>query len=413
MRHTVSAAWLATIFAPVAGPALAQEGADPVVAPTPAAPDAALTGTMFAALAAGAFDGVRSDPEAVVGRVELGLKGSLLFEDQTEIGFESRLVVERDSPRTDPRGDATGFTSALGAPTPSLRAIHMRYATLGQRADRGPRAQLEDAFIFVRNPFGEVSLGRQPGVGAGFARAVRWGRGEIAASDARLDLSGITAPIVIDRLSGVSPKVTVKSSRVLGVQLGLSYTPDVNTAGVDDPARYTPADALGAKPDSALEAAIGFELNLPGTPYLVGAHASYSKASGPRVGGLFDDVETTSASLAFEGPNFSLGLRTLNGDNGWAGGGGARGYSATAVRAGFSQDGVAYGLEIATSSDNLVNADTRAAVLSATAPLGAEGSGFSITYGLQGIERESSHPAGTDRTERSVGVFVEVSWASW
>lgn len=347
-----------------------------------------------ATLAAGAFSADAAEPESALARAEAWLDGSILFDNQIELGFAIAAAAERDHPRADPRGDAVlgPQINPLALPvSPPLRSIHAGLAQSGVPADRGPRAQLETAFIYASNPMGEISLGRQEGIAARFAARPDRIAETLSAADPRLDLTGLGGPRLVDRLSGPSAKLSLTTARVLGLQFGLSYTPDIEAEGLDAAKHRRPINTIGAEPEKVLEAGASFALRLPDWPAIVaGLTWSRGEGWGPvsrgPANGQFGDVETVAANaqLGFEG--WSLGVSALTGDNGWSGAG-DRGYTAYAVHAGLDLHDWALGLEIATSSDDLIDLDQDALMLSAVTPITEK---LNLMLGVQGARRQGA-----------------------
>lgn len=360
--------------------------------------------------AVGAFDDDRL-AEPFVARGEGWLTGSLLFDNQVELGVSLGLVAERDNPRADPRGDVVGDCPASFAACPSIagapvRSVWSRGAAAGSPPNRSVRAQLETAFVYASAPFGEVSLGRQEGTASRFD--VGAASGALAAADPRLDMTGLGAPRTKDTTSGPSAKLSATTARVLGVQLGVSYTPEIEAAGLDAPKRYGPAGSIGFEPGSVWEAGLSFALRPPGWAQ-VNAGLAVSKAESDRRERAFEDMSTVTASFSVAEEGWSLGLAALVSDQGWAPGGGD--YRAVSARAGIDVAEWTLGLEMATSSDDLVRVDLKSALVSAARPMG---DGATLRLGLQGVERDSptvgAGGAREARRNRNSGAFLEWSW---
>lgn len=366
-----------------------------------------------AVLAGGLYDADGVDPSGLVGRAEGWLTGSTLFDNQVEVGVALGFVAEGDNPRNDPRGDADGpFASGcspfavgcVGAPIPTYRSIHAAFAEGGVAADRGGRAQLETAYVYVSGPLGEVAVGRQEGVAARFALRPNRGAAALAAADPKLDLTGLGAPRVRDTISGPSAKITATTARVLGVQAGVSYTPGLEAAGVDAAKRFGPERTVGALPGAIWEAGLSFSLRPPGWPN-VAASLTHSRASADVRQAEFGAIETTSASVAIADDTWSLGIAALEGDNGWIGAG-ERTYRSVAVHGGIDLDAWSLGLEIATSADDLTRTDWESAVGTAAF---AVSESLSVTLGLQSVERRPATGSVLRPKRHTQGAFVEFS----
>lgn len=367
--------------------------ADPDVA---APPDLDWSFAVGGVLAAGAFDSTNTDPEPIVGAAWADINADLVFDNQVSIGLNLSLAASRNHPRVDPRGDS------LEGVAPGFRSVHMDVAQGGPKADMGPRMTVERASIYLNTPFAIVRAGRDMGYAANVAAIPPNAPTSLAPADAGLDLTGLGSVLTRDFSAGASSKITITTQRTLGVDFGVSYTPEIEAAAPGATRRYGPPGALGAQPDSVLEAGASLDLRPPGWEIGIVGAVTISKADGPNVAGLFGDVETMTANFGLRGNDWYVGAAGLVGDNGWSGAG-DRDYRSIALHAGVALDGVDLGVEIASGSDDLIDADLHTAMVSARYTLDDVNS---LTVGLQSAERESGL-AGARKTERAVGVFAE------
>jgi hypothetical protein len=382
--------------APLSPPLPIEAEVDAVSEDSAAAADLAWSAHFGGVLAAGAFDAPSVEPEALVGAVWAGLGADLLFDNQVSVGVQASLTAFQDHPRTDPRGDA------LAGAAPGFRSVHKHLAEGGARADMGPRLNVEAAYVYARGPLGELRVGRDSGYAATVAAAPAFAPISLGPADAGLDLTGLGSVVTADQLSGTSTKVSARTARVLGLDLGVSYTPTLEAWAPGTTRRYGPAGVVGAIPDSIWEAGASLELQPPAWDVGIVGAATLSNAAGPTIAGVFEDVETVTANLGLRGRDWYLAAAGLRGDNGWSGPG-DRDYQSISVQAGVALPDFNLGLEMAGSTDDLIATDLKTAMISMQKPF--EG-GHTLTLGLQHGERESGLPTAR-RTERAFGVFAE------
>ncbi|MBI1364542.1 MAG: porin [Alphaproteobacteria bacterium] len=263
---------------------------------------------------AGVSDGkAKGDADA-----DVKLKGSTVLENGVEIGavVEGRL----DGQQPDRLYAGGRYSSLLiGGP----RGI----------APLGSDAFLEGAYAYSRGSFGEIIVGRAPGIARQLAVTSPTIFRSINVNDWRTDLSGLNDVHTVNDFSGYSTKITYMPPAnflggvVGGLQLGVSYSPALADCG---DRLCAPDKGFVLAPDGTLltdtahwqdvlEGALYYQkgVRIGGDRLLVGLGASVvtaQKDSSQALSPIFGDYKAYSVglNLGFRGITIGGSLKTTN-----------------------------------------------------------------------------------------------------
>lgn len=362
-----------------------------------------------AALLVGAFDG--DDEEALVARAAFRVQHGLLFDNQLEAGFGVGAAAERDHPKRDPRGGLAGDCAPAVLACPSAGGLPVRGLASGSYvsgavADEGARLELETAYLYLRNGWGEVSVGRDEGAGKRFSLTPPTILAIGGGIDAPVDGTGLGGVVLRNDVSGQSAKVFAATTRLVGFQAAGSYTPDIEHEGLDEGYR------TGAGAPAVFEAEDIWEGGLSWAGAIAGWEAA-AGVTGARAGDrggrpAFDDMAAWSAGVTLKRENWRFGVAWLANDNGWAGG--DRDY--TAVGASVVRDSGPWSamLEAAASSDNLAFVDQKTATAAVRRSFGER---WALAGGVNWRDRSSPVGSGSSRiarNDRGFGAILELSF---
>ncbi len=301
------------------------------------------------------------DGEALTARATAFVQAGWLFENQIEAGFGAGVVAERDDPRRDPRGGRVGACAPAQGGCASLGAAPLRgfvsgYHTDGAAADEDARIALESAYLYLRSGWGEVSIGRDQGA----ARRLSVTPPTILAVggglDAPVDGTGLGTVILRNDISGQSAKVFAATTRIVGLQAAVSWTPELEHEGIDQGYRERFGAPQVFAPEDILEGALSFAHTFAnGWETVAGLTYAHAEDKGGRP--AFGAMDAWSAGATVGRNGWSFGASYLESDNGWASDG--RDYRAVGVSAVRESGDWAVMLEAGASSDDLTFVDTK------------------------------------------------------
>lgn len=362
---------------------------------------------------AGGFDQAIGPEEVnVVGRATAWLDVTSTFRNGLRLGATFGVAAERDNPLRDPRGGRIGDCPVAVAVCPSaegrpVRSYFSGFYTAGPEADRDGRFALEAAYLSLRGGYGEISLGRDEGMASRFSLPPP---SVLPAGDpiqGSLDPTGLSGVQTLNDVSGPSAKLTALTPRLLGVRLGLSYTPRLEARGTDQGYLRGADQPLTADPRNILEAGASFERTWANglRTSLSGSYAS----GGDRTGlAAFERLQAWSLGGRLEHRGWSIGANRLSSDNGWAlGPGGYRSITAGAVR---EKGRWAVMLSGARARDDLARARVSAVTAGARYEIT---DALDVSGGVSGGRRlvpVALDGQALDRRETSIGAFAAFSW---
>ena len=358
------------------------------------------------------FDGV-SDPTPVTARVSAFGQAGWLFENQVEAGVGLGLVAERDDPTRDPRGGRAGDCAPAQAGCASLGGQPLRgfvsgYVTAGPTADEGVRLALESAYFYVRNGWGEASLGRDQGAARRLSVTPPTILAIGGALDAPVDGTGLGGVVLRNDISGQSAKLFVATTRVVGLQAAVSYTPEIEHEGIDQGYRERAAAPQVFEPEGIVETSLSFAHTFA-SGWETTAGLTYAHAEDNSGRASFGAMNAWSAGATLAKNGWSAGVSWLQNDNGWSGRG--RNYTAAGISAVREQGDWAFMLEAGTASDNLTYVDIKTVSAAARRRISPH---LALAGGANWADRTSPVGGGAARAGRNedgFGAFLEISYA--
>lgn len=244
----------------------------------------------------------------------LGVGDEHLFDNGLAIGFrlEARVQADNDSrpafagdlPATDPATQRTVYRSPATGLALSDAAL-----------DDDVVAGFEYAYLYLDGGWGEASLGRDVGAASRLdARPPRLLE-TTGAGASRLDSTGLGFARSQNDPTGPSAKFTYLSPRWLGVRLGASFTPDVDSGGVDFDPEYDAPGVATAELENVVETGLSFSRKFGRADLRLrfGLNAVWAEAGA--ADNVFGDYEAYGAGAEFETGAWSGGLRYLNSNN--------------------------------------------------------------------------------------------------
>lgn len=352
------------------------------------------------------------DREVLTGRASGWARGGFLFDNQWEFGAGLAAAAERDDPNRDPRGGRFGDCPPASAVCPSvggrpLRGFVSGFTAAGPEADRGGRLSLEQAYLYGRGGWGEISVGRDAGVGERFSLLPPTVLAASGAIDPSIDGTGLGDIALRNDVAGRSAKIVVVTTRILGLQAGAAWTPRAEHEGLDQGYRRRDGDPLTFEPEEIAEAAVSFAHTFAGG-WETAAAVTATRAETANGEPAFAGMTSWSAGITVARGPWRVGAAYLENDNGWRGGG--RDYRAWGASGVYTAGDWSFMLEAAAASDDLVFTDARAVTLAARRSL----SGRVAVAGGAGW-REVSSPqtdvsSRMERNDRGIRAFLEISF---
>ena len=361
---------------------------------------------------AGAYDAdAVAEPEALVARASVFGRAGILFDNQIEGGVGLGLAAERDHPGRDPVGGRAGDCAPTSPACPSAGGLAVRgpvsgHFASGAASDRGPRASLETAYLYVRGGFGEASIGRSRGAAALTGVSAPSIFVLAGAADSPVDATGLGGSITRNDISGSSAKALVQSERILGFKGAVSYTPRLELDGLDHGVRSRPGDPLTHRAEAIVE--VGASLSHRFTNgWDVAASGSWATAADGDPTPAFDRMDAWGLGATLGRGAWRVGAAYLENDNGWAGN--RRDYRAFSVSGVVERGPWAFSIEGAAASDDLVFTDLAAVTFGTRRTVSEH---LSIGGGVTIRERHSPLAAMGNRAgfrEGASGLFIEIA----
>lgn len=304
-----------------------------VTEPVMAAPIAFGASGRLTLLAGGFAQDAPFPEEPAVGRISAEVYAEKVLRSGVTVKVVFGAVGERDHPRRDPQGGRVGDCPADNPLCPNIDGRPVRgylsgFTAGGPVNNQDVRAALEQAYVLVRGAYGEFSLGRDEGVASRFSLPPP---NVLPAGDllhAQIDLSGFSGLITRNDVSGQSFKLSAATPRLLGIRLGLSYTPAIEAQGVDQGYGRGPEQPLTADPRHLVEFGASFDHTWRSgwRTRLGGSYASGGDATGLAP---FERLESWSYGAGVSRAGWALGVARVGTDNAFAGE--RRGYRATSL----------------------------------------------------------------------------------
>jgi hypothetical protein len=207
-----------------------------------------------------------------------------------------------------------GFLSPVGPAT--------GLAAGGPLEDEDLVATVEGASVTLSGPWGQGTLGLDPGVAARLDARPPTVLQRVSASSPGLDPTGLVVTRARNDVTGPSAKISYRSPLWFDIRLGASFTPKADLRGADFDPDFGGAGLGKAEPENIWEAAAYFERRFPENGLRVRTALTYIAAeSGSGLVG-FGDYEAWGAGLELDHGEWTGGLRWLSSNNAWDSGNG-------------------------------------------------------------------------------------------
>lgn len=254
--------------------------------------------------------------------VDLGAEKTL----QSGLTWGGRLVwrAQKDHPERP-----AGFGGVNDRSAGAVEVGAFSGQSLQRFDDVGPRGSLEAAYLFVEGGYGELSVGRDTGIGSRFFEGDVGVMSYARLSDPILDPLGTSLLRTRNDLTGPSPKVSVTTTRILGFRAGASFTPEADAFGLDR------APGRGPALSNVIEVGVNGTRRLRESGIRFRGGLTFARGeldAEPLVQVRKDVVEVWSGGLEVESGDTRFGATFLTSDEGLVG----KDYSAWTV--GLSHD---------------------------------------------------------------------------
>ncbi|MGF1461723.1 MAG: porin [Maricaulaceae bacterium] len=277
------------------------------------------------------------------------------------------------------------------------------------------QVQAEDAFVFLRAPWGEVIAGREEGAAALLAARPPATFVLVNADDGAVDPTGLAAVKTDNDLSGPSFKVSYLSPRYLGAQIGVSFTPDLEACGVDACPReinLDNGDPLSPQHNQVVEIVAAFERRWRAS-LETGVSVGFTRAGEDTGLAPFDRFQAVDAAgyAIWRGFGVSVShLRSNNGIDGLAATASGD-YQATAIEGRYVRGPATFGLGYGFARDDLVGveADSLHAGVSVTVK-NAASFGVGVIRSQQ-VQPQTAFSGVVLSPESRTAAFIEVGLA--
>jgi predicted porin len=205
---------------------------------------------------------------------------------------------------------------ALCAPVPACRlpAAVLSHTQPGAHdSSVEAEAVIDRAALVVRGGWGEVQLGRTAGAAFAVEQVVPGLTALAGRSQGSADLVGI-GQIAAPGLSGSAAKLSVVSTRLVGLRAALSYAPQTDSGALDGPPDRR---ALGGRVEAVWEAGIEAALRQGGVEIGLGlshAQASLRRDAGQPLLPARQEISQSSVTARLDGERWRTGLALRSGD---------------------------------------------------------------------------------------------------
>lgn len=306
-----------------------------------------------------------------------------------------------------------GCNSLVVDSTPrAIRGYTGRLYNFGENEQKEHVAAIESAHLFLRGPYGDITLGLDDGAAALFSLDTPSTLPMARGSNLRTDYTGLDMTKTVNDASGFAPKVTYVSPRLLGdqigvgVQIGGSFTPNTEACGVDYCVRgndYANTFApIAPEMENAVELGIALDRTF-NNGFGVELAASYAAATESTGYDVFEDLQAYNVGLNMRYDAFEFGANYLSSNNGWAAEGDYQ-----AADLGLTWQPNAWGVTagLGWSQDDLARATGKSALLGVSYDF----DWMTLGAGVQYADREVPVYNGTDVsliTQDGTSLFLE------
>lgn len=367
-----------------------------------------------------AVDGASRDlnVEAIV---DLDARGevSAITNGGLEYGAGLRVRAQRDRHRHGfggrvgdcPATDLACSGVVINGTSRAVKGHTGQFYTAGNPDTKETALGLEGAYLFLRSSYGDFLVGRDDGSAYLFSLGAP-SLVAVAASNSRVDYTGLDSVKTYNDASGFSEKIAYTSPRLLGdqigigVQFGASYAPNARACGVDYCVKKNTANALdpfAPQIEDVVEVGVSLDRKFDNglAVELTGTYARGSEKTG---NALFDDLSSYSFGLEMKYEDLVFGTSYLSSNNGFAGQG-----DYTAYDVGLTWKPSKWGISTSYgyADDDIAKLTAHQGVLALSYDVNDN---FRLGTGVQYVNRKVPliTPTGRDkRTEDAVALFIE------
>jgi Gram-negative porin len=314
-------------------------------------------------------------------------------------GAEMSLHAQSDIRR---EGFANTAGPVPGAPQRSLATGRYRG---GQAASRREAFALERLNVFLKTGWGDWRAGLTPGAARVEAINLPTGSAHIRLDGGPLGLGDQVVTRTENVGSGFGPSLLYSTPRIVGLRASASFAPQARYCGID----YCLNDAISggagsASLESVFEAGLSFDHTFPQAGRI---QAAVNIVTGAPLSVEFsEDYTALGAQLRWSRDGFSLGVSSLNANNGVSGGD----YEALALAARYDVGDWSVGGEWAWAEDDYLKESENSAQLTLSRLVGDH---FSVTFGLHSADREFAVQTAQTTVimqENTTNAFLELSF---
>ncbi|ACT57711.1 porin [Hirschia baltica] len=236
--------------------------------------------------------------------MSLGFVGEIRgqIDNETRQGFAGHLQF--DSNELAENSDFTG-----------IRAPSTGLSVSSNEVDYGPYGSLEQAFLYLKSGWGELSVGRDIGAAARLdarpPRVMQFG----SPNSSRLNATSSSIVRSRNDVTGPSTKITYMSPRLLGFRAGASYTPKANAKGVDFSSSVNTAGVKNANLEDVYEAGLSFSHLFRDQDFRIRLGLTGINATSSSANSRFGDYAAIGGGAEFEKGDWKLGGRYIDADN--------------------------------------------------------------------------------------------------
>lgn len=236
-----------------------------------------------------------------------------LFDNGLEIGVSILGRVQKDA------ASRPGFIAGFGLEDPM--SVPVRSVATGVSAAAAPvedemRASLEQAFAYLRFGWGEFSIGKDSGVASRLDARAPTLLNTASTFSPAIDPSGVNLVRARNDVTGQSAKFSYETPRLVGLKLGLSFTPQADDANGLDFAPGAFTDGIEtASLENVVEGSLSFSRRFRQSGVRVRAAITGIAADTTNPLTEFRDYSAIGAGLELDWNDWQAGFRILESNN--------------------------------------------------------------------------------------------------
>ena len=307
--------------------------------------------TVFVVSALDAEDGIETAP--FVTELGLSIETERYFENGVSIGFVGEIRGQVDNKEKQGFAGIISFPNYESSVFEELRSPSTGIVVSEADVKHGPYGSLEQAFVYLKTGWGEISLGRDIGAASRLDARAPIVMDFASLNSSRLNV--ISSSIVRSRndVTGPNAKISYVTPRIVGLRAGFSYTPETKSRGIDFNVGTGILQIENANLENVFETGLSFShlFRKKDLRLRLGLTGTLADTNNPRIG--LSEYKAFGLGAEFEKGNWKLGGRYLNSNNAIDRNNGKY----TALELGITRDifDWAVGLEYGTASDKMLD----------------------------------------------------------